>query len=1184
MKLKIHPALLACLLACYALPASSNTTTINNLDNYSEDLTDEQSSELTISTLSADGDETMLTSDEIPSSYLIWGGGDGSWDATDAWSEDGAATSFIDNDNAIIGQADSTDGGTITIDHAEVVASLGFQGSGTWVLEGEGSLTASSLTKDGDGDATISAALTGLSDGITVTEGSLTLSSETSLGESVGLITVSAGAELTVESAFTIDGQKANIYGTATFNGHVTVTNENFVIQSGGSVIFNDGLTVNGEWQVNAMGDITFGADSSIGNYLLKNGGTITLSAGVNVTTNTTGGNDYYSTHSNDINIVLGSGSTLTETNYNLTLNGAAFNLSTSSGTGNYYLNSFTMTGDGASLSVSNSANFNITGSNSGVGDGDIYLSNQGRIYFADGGTYSLSNDIYLTGVVNMIDVGGGSLTLNGNITYLDETMTSLRYLYINGGLVIGDDLSFTLEPQEDGTYTLLAGVTSVTGDLDSIEIYGFEEGTLLDLTYDSSTSKIYLTVGGITYDLAWSGGDGNWSDSGAWLLDEASSDYTTKANVTIGSQGETGGTITLTSDITANNVTVEGANNYTLTSSDNASLTVLESITKDGDGTLTIDADIASANKIQGNAGELILNGEVEYVKYLYLYGADAEINGDINYVNTISIASGSEVDINAKVQFETLSVSYGTLNVNTDLEGYKLSTIGGTNFTSTINVADGVTMTLTGAYGTTAYSSYVYNGNINLGEGAVLDDRMNNVQYYTGNLTVSGDGEYIINSMTMKANSAKSTFTLGSGASMTILNDLTFSNANYKTELYIAGDMSVGGQLNKTGAGNTEIYIQNGGSLSLVNGVVTTRAEGDTSTYLIQVMANATLALGDQSDSTDYGDTITVNFTGAGSTLKALDEVTNVYSTLNFSTTNTVNWEVAEGTELIYHSIITSGATIEVVGDGDVTLTSAGQSGASLTMGGGELTLTGDNSFTQLTANSVTITDGGTLTLGSESNVDSISGGTIDASTSGNNEFSNLVLSNTTVKVSSNVLTFNSVTLNGVSFESTDGSTISIAASNLTLQEAVTFDASENNVTTSITVLSGTNTSHTGMLTLDLSMTDELLVELAKVLNEGGTFTIQVEGMTDDSITLNTEISTLSVLKTGGTISDEELTLLLNGTSYDGLTLIESYYDSEGILTYTLSGSIDIIPEPSTATLSLLALAGLLARRRRK
>ncbi len=985
--------------------------------------------------------------------------------------------------------------------------------------------------------------------------------------------------------ASTIDAEDITITTTdtaniTTYDEHLTVTGQNFVIQSGESVLFNAGVTVEGEQQMNAMGDVYFGADSSIGNYLLKNGGTITLAAGVDVTTNTTEGNDYYSTHSNDINIVLGSGSNLTENKYNLTLNGAAFNLTTSSGTGNYYLNTFTMTGNGASLSISNSANFNITGSNSGIGTGDIYLSNQGRIYFADGGNYSLSNDIYLTGVANMIDVGGGKLTLNGNITYQDETMTSLRYLYINGGLVIGDDLSFTLEPQSDGTYTLLAGVTSVTGDLDSIEIYGFEEGTLLDLSYDSSSQKVYLTVGGITYDLAWSGGDGNWSDSGEWLLDEAASDYTTKANVTIGSQGETGGTITLTSDITANNVTAEGANNYTLTSSDKASLTVLESITKDGEGTLTIDADIVSANKIQGNAGELILNGEVEYVKYLNLYGADAEINGDIKDVNTISIAAGSEVDINAKVQFETLSVSYGTLNVNTDLEGYKLSTIGGTNFTSTINVADGVTMKLTGASGTTTYSSYVYNGNINLGEGAVLDDRMNNVQYTNGNLTISGDGEYTINSMTMKASSAKSTFTLGSGASMTILEDMTFSNANYKTELYIAGDMSVGGQLNKTGAGNTEIYIQNGGSLSLANGVVTTRNEGDSSTYLIQVMANATLALGDQSDTTDYGNSISVKFTGAGSTLKALDEVTNVYSTFTFSTTNTVNWDVAEGQELIYHSIITEGATIEVVGDGDVTLTSAGQTGASLTMGNGELTLTGDNSFTQLTATYITITDGGTLTVVNNSDIGSISGGTVDASVSGNNEFTDVVMADTSIKVSSSSLSLDSVTLNNVTFVSSDGSDIIINASNLVLQDEVITATSGTTATTTVSLLVNTETQHSGMLTLDLSMSDEILADLAAILDAGGTYLIKVEGMSIDSVLASTTVSS-GLLAVRGTTDTDELMLLLNGTNYEGLTLVSSYYDSEGVLTYEFSGSI---PEPSTTSLSLLALAALLARRRRK
>ena len=57
---------------------------------------------------------------------------------------------------------------------------------------------------------------------------------------------------------------------------------------------------------------------------------------------------------------------------------------------------------------------------------------------------------------------------------------------------------------------------------------------------------------------------------------------------------------------------------------------------------------------------------------------------------------------------------------------------------------------------------------------------------------------------------------------------------------------------------------------------------------------------------------------------------------------------------------------------------------------------------------------------------------------------------------------------------------------------------------------------------------------------------------------------------------------------TSYvNNLTYSLSAGDTEGTWNIELSGSfglVDVVPEPSTATLSLLALAGLAARRRRK
>ncbi len=95
------------------------------------------------------------------------------------------------------------------------------------------------------------------------------------------------------------------------------------------------------------------------------------------------------------------------------------------------------------------------------------------------------------------------------------------------------------------------------------------------------------------------------------------------------------------------------------------------------------------------------------------------------------------------------------------------------------------------------------------------------------------------------------------------------------------------------------------------------------------------------------------------------------------------------------------------------------------------------------------------------------------------------------------------------------------------------------------------------TGSLTLDVNMTEDELGLFNTTLAAGGDISFTVEGLED------------ALLVAGLMIN-----LDINGDSYQATTT--------GV---TAAGvQFSIIPEPSTATLSLLALAGLLARRRRK
>ncbi|MFI3244055.1 MAG: PEP-CTERM sorting domain-containing protein [Akkermansia sp.] len=1146
MKLHLSPFLLSCLLASFTLPTTMAAET------------------------SLTEDKLTLSSDDLTVTNLVWGGGDGAWDAPDAWSEDGEATSFTDNAQVTIGQDGVTDGGTITISQETVVSSLAFAGNDTWLLSGEGSLAASSISKDGEGDVTITTALTGLSGGLRVNEGSLILSSEASLGTNVGYVQVLAGAELSVSNAFSIAGKVANIAGTATFNGHVT-TDTNFVVAAGGEVHAEAGITVGG--QINAQGDLYFGdrSTSNITNTILKNGGNIVLGYQTYVNSNTSN-NVITSTISNDFSIIFGTGSKLTESNYNYIQNGGTMTLY---GYGSYELNSFTMqtnttTGAEASLVMYGSATLSLTGSNNSLGAGNITLST-GKILLTEGGDYTFDNDITLYNRANYIDAGGGSVCLNGTLTFEEYSSkyTSLLQL-CDSTFVIGDKLTFNfVDDLASGEYYFMSGITDIVGDLADITIVADNISDKLTLSFDEDAGRLYLIVGNIVNDLTWQGGSGDWLDSKAWIYEDGTAmDYTTEAEITFGSwddaDGTIGGTITMQEDVLASSMNFYGASDYTISGSEDAQLSINNSLINWASGTVTMDVDATAINRIAHYGGDLILNGDIDHVPTIYM-----------------STDTGS-ITMNGDINAERIDIYKGKLIVNTNQESNILYCLGfSTASSAAISLADGVTLHFAGANGSDEYSANYYTNTITLGQGAVLDDSKANINLKSGTMNISGNGSYKINSMTMGGGTAKASFTLGAGNSMSVTGNWDVTGSTYLSEVYVKGDLSIGGSINKSNtSGNTNIYVQNGGSLSLTGGLVATKAANTTGNLLVQVQYGGTLALGNQTDGTDHSDIMTVKMLAAESSLEALDEVTNIYTKIEFSTTNTVNWDVEAGKELIYHNIITEGANIMVAGDGDVTLTSAGQTGASLTMGNGELSLTGNNSFTKLSAQTVSISDGGTLSLGSGSNVGSITGGTLDASASGSNTLTDVALSNTTVKVSAESLILNNVTLSDVSFESSDGSDINITASNLILQDTATINISGELVTTTVNILADTVTEHSGLLTLDLSMSDAQLLELADILQDGGTYLILVDGLKIDSAQSIAMAMSLFTNEAQASVPDE-FKLLLNGTSYDSLLCVESYYDSNGVLNYALKGSI---PEPSTTSLSLLALAALLARRRRK
>ena len=75
----------------------------------------------------------------------------------------------------------------------------------------------------------------------------------------------------------------------------------------------------------------------------------------------------------------------------------------------------------------------------------------------------------------------------------------------------------------------------------------------------------------------------------------------------------------------------------------------------------------------------------------------------------------------------------------------------------------------------------------------------------------------------------------------------------------------------------------------------------------------------------------------------------------------------------------------------------------------------------------------------------------------------------------------------------------------------------------------------------------------------------------------------TTINVLLADGQDADN-LTLFVNAKADSATSVNVNIVDADGNVLSTASATISSVPEPTTATLSLLALAGLAARRRRK
>ncbi len=323
------------------------------------------------------------------------------------------------------------------------------------------------------------------------------------------------------------------------------------------------------------------------------------------------------------------------------------------------------------------------------------------------------------------------------------------------------------------------------------------------------------------------------------------------------------------------------------------------------------------------------------------------------------------------------------------------------------------------------------------------------------------------------------------------------------------------------------------------------------------------------DGSSTGGYTENAALVFSGSGTlhlggALGANDTVTGLASGSSISTTSGLNL---------------SGVTVSLTDDvrlsmaGDLSVSSVKHNGHKLTVNHGDAThrVSMGSSVAADWNGAVTVAnEGGKLTLSSEGG-NTVSGGTLSAQhiSVAAAEGSSMKMKDMALTVSGSEMELANIEISGKSsFTSTSGLltlnvddvTIVLDGSNSsgTLQEFHTFSLPEEEAPTAYSIssdmLEGVNV--TGSMTLDLSYWAEDI-------------------MTSGSDTLTFSFADDMLFNEAS-----EVKATLNGTSF-----AVANYSADNMLQFTVADlTAPAVPEPATATLSLLALTALAARRRRK
>jgi len=457
-------------------------------------------------------------------------------------------------------------------------------------------------------------------------------------------------------------------------------------------------------------------------------------------------------------------------------------------------------------------------------GDSAAAIVNNGTINTGDGGAHLIANQIANNGTITSIGgnitlSGGGSVTLNNGVTYVQPTLDTLASgisptagLIQNTGMIRATGAAtsggevYLVNPNgkilHDGTIaahrepTALAAGLAAYNDGPAASAVGSVGGHVQleadEITLaENSTIDATGTLGGGTVLVG-----GNWQGGGT--MSQATT-VTMEAGATIdasATESGDGGTIVLWSDVTK-----------------------LDSVTK-AFGTL-----LSRAGQLFGNGGQIETSGHVIETDGVIVNAGAANGSGGMwlidpfNYIINSSAASNIVSALNSGT----------SVTVTTTANNPSHGSSGNSGDLGDITVTSNI---VTGAMAGDATLTLRADRHIQVADTAVIDATQNgntrklNVQLWADQDN-SGDGINIINSSSIRTNGGSLTFGNGStatigGQSVLVGGDVYFSSAVAQTFDTGGGNLTVHGETILANSSASGVTLNTGGGNVLLLGVL--------------------------------------------------------------------------------------------------------------------------------------------------------------------------------------------------------------------------------------------------------------------------------------------------------------------------------------------------------------------------